>query len=61
MENVKGILTMKHDKDILTSEEKVLAEEYYVVEKKKIELAQKKKFYYLELTIYMTKGKVFWT
>lgn len=43
MENVKGILTMKHDKDILTSEEKELAEEYYVVEKKKIELAEKSK------------------
>lgn len=45
MENVKGILTMKHDKDMLSSEEKILAEEYYIVEKNKIELAeQSKKF-----------------
>jgi DNA-cytosine methyltransferase len=43
MENVKGILTMKHDKDLLLAEEKVLAEEYYEVEKIKIELAKETK------------------
>lgn len=43
MENVKGILTMKHDKEILSSDEKLLAEEYYEVEKRKIELAKETK------------------
>ena len=43
MENVKGILTMKHDKEHLTAEEKVLADSYYSVEKEKIELAKKTK------------------
>ena len=43
MENVKGILTVKHDKEDLTDEEKLLAEEYYVVEKEKIELGEKTK------------------
>ena len=43
MENVKGILTMLHDKENLTLEEKVLADKYYELEKQKLQLEAKKK------------------
>lgn len=43
MENVKGILTVNHDKEILTDKEKVLADEYYLIEKQKIDLDEKSK------------------
>jgi len=43
MENVKGILNMKHDKDFLTEEEKVLADSYYDLEQQKLKLEQEKK------------------
>ena len=43
MENVKGILTILHDKDNLTGEEKVLADKYYKLESLKLELQAKKK------------------
>ena len=43
MENVKGILTILHDKPILTPEEKSLADEYYVLEEEKLKLAAEKK------------------
>ena len=43
MENVKGILTMYHDKDELTDEEKKLADDYYKLEEEKIKLELKKK------------------
>ena len=32
MENVKGILTIKHDKENLTESEKELADKYYALE-----------------------------
>ena len=43
MENVKGILTVKHDKENLTDEETALADAYYVAESEKIELSKKTK------------------
>lgn len=43
MENVKGILTMKHDKPDMTNEEKIIADKYYDLEKQKIDLLAKKK------------------
>jgi len=43
MENVKGILNMKHDKEFLTEEEKVLADSYYDLEQQKLKLEQEKK------------------
>ena len=43
MENVKGILTMKQDKDDMNPDEKELAEKYYKLEKKHIELLNIKK------------------
>lgn len=43
MENVKGILTMQHDKPNMTTDEKILADKYYDLEKKKIDLLAKKK------------------
>lgn len=43
MENVKGILTILHDKSNLTPEEKSLADEYYVLEEEKLKLAAEKK------------------
>lgn len=43
MENVKGILTMLHDKDNLTAEEKNIANGYYKLEKQKIDLELQKK------------------
>lgn len=43
MENVKGILTVNHDKETLTDKEKVLADEYYLIEKQKIDLDEKSK------------------
>ena len=44
MENVKGILTMLHDKPHLTDEEKQLADNYYSLEEEKLELLAKKKW-----------------
>ncbi len=38
MENVKGILNMHHDKENLNEEEKNLADNYYILEKEKIEI-----------------------
>ena len=43
MENVKGILTILHDKPKLNSEEKKLADEYYVLEEEKLKLEAQKK------------------
>ncbi len=43
MENVKGILTILHDKNNLTIEEKKIADEYYDLELKKLDLQKKKK------------------
>ena len=43
MENVKGILTMMHDKVELTPEEKMIADEYYLLEKEKETLLEEKK------------------
>jgi len=43
MENVKGILTILHDKPNLTPEEKLLADKYYVLEEEKLKLAAEKK------------------
>lgn len=43
MENVKGILTILHDKPKLNEKEKELADKYYELEKKKIEYTLKKK------------------
>lgn len=43
MENVKGILSMLHDKPILNDDEKVIADKYYKLEKKKLEYELQKK------------------
>lgn len=43
MENVKGILTIKHDKPKLTIKEKVLADKYYKLEEEKIKYTELKK------------------
>lgn len=43
MENVKGILTIMHDKDNLNIDEQKIANEYYKLEKTKIDLESKKK------------------
>ena len=43
MENVKGILSMLHDKEILTTKEKELADMYYELEKEKLDIVAKKK------------------
>lgn len=43
MENVKGILTVLHDKPTLTSEEKILADKYYELEEQKLNLKAEKK------------------
>lgn len=43
MENVKGILTMKHDKDKLTKEEKKIADKYYKLEEEKLNLEKLRK------------------
>ena len=43
MENVKGILTIKHDKPNLTESEKALADEYYALEEEKLKLEAVKK------------------
>ena len=43
MENVKGILTILHDKPHLTSEEKILADRYYKLEEEKLKLSAEKK------------------
>ena len=43
MENVKGILTMMHDKPVLTPEEKQIADAYYALEKRKLDLQAQKK------------------
>jgi DNA (cytosine-5)-methyltransferase 1 len=43
MENVKGILTMQHDKSDLTKDEQILADKYYLIENQKLLLEQEKK------------------
>jgi site-specific DNA-cytosine methylase len=43
MENVKGILTIKHDKEELNEEEKTLADKYYSLETQKLKLEAEKK------------------
>jgi DNA (cytosine-5)-methyltransferase 1 len=43
MENVKGILTILHDKPKLTKDEQVLANEYYRLEETKLKLLAEKK------------------
>ena len=43
MENVKGILTIKHDKPTLTKAEQVLADKYYKLEADKIKYTEVKK------------------
>jgi DNA (cytosine-5)-methyltransferase 1 len=43
IENVKGILTMLHDKPVLTENEKELANKYYKLEAKKLKLEMEKK------------------
>tara|TARA_Y100001935_G_scaffold55025_1_gene45998 strand:- start:1084 stop:2274 length:1191 start_codon:yes stop_codon:yes gene_type:complete len=43
MENVKGILTVKHDKPTLTKKEKTLADKYYKLEEEKIKYTELKK------------------
>ena len=43
MENVKGILTILHDKPKLTKKEQTLADEYYQLEEEKIKLIAEKK------------------
>ncbi len=43
MENVKGILTILHDKPNLTETEKELADKYYELEEKKLKLQAEKK------------------
>ena len=43
MENVKGILTILHDKATLNSEEKQLADKYYALEEEKLKLDAIKK------------------
>ena len=42
MENVKGILSIKHDRDNLTPTERVTSDEYYALENEKIAIQQKK-------------------
>lgn len=43
MENVKGILTMYHDKDNLNKDEKNIANDFYKLDKERIDLQSKKK------------------
>ena len=43
LENVKGILTMLHDKPKLTKKEKTIADKYYELEAEKINIIAKKK------------------
>lgn len=43
MENVKGILTILHDKPKLTKDEREIADKYYILEAEKINLIAKKK------------------
>lgn len=43
MENVKGILTILHDKPELTEEEREIANQYYSIEEQKQELLEKRK------------------
>ena len=43
MENVKGILSMLHDKEELNKKEKELANKYYELEKEKLDIVAKKK------------------
>ena len=43
MENVKGILTILHDKPNLTDKEKILADKYYELEENKLKLQAEKK------------------
>lgn len=44
MENVKGILTMLHDKPKLTKKERKIADNYYELESQKLDILAKKKF-----------------
>ena len=43
MENVKGILTIQHDKPTLTDEERAIADRYYILESQRQELLEKRK------------------
>lgn len=43
MENVKGILNMKHDKEELNDEEKILADKYYKLETEKLKIEAERK------------------
>ena len=43
MENVKGILTMLHDKPKLTKKERKIADNYYELESQKLDILAKKK------------------
>jgi len=43
MENVKGILTMLHDKPKLTKKERKIADKYYELESQKLDILAKKK------------------
>ena len=53
MENVKGILTILHDKPNLTESEKALADEYYALEEEKLKLeAMKKTIQFSKIKIY---------
>ena len=56
MENVKGILTMMHDKPVLNKEEKMLADKYYALEAEKLKLDIEKKRISVEKRKY-TKGE----
>lgn len=55
MENVKGILTILHDKPELTEEERGIADAYYAIEARRQELLEKRKA--LTLTITAKKHK----
>ena len=57
MENVKGILTMKHDKNELTANEKEIADRYYELESKKLVLQDKKKNYLARIKMMKLKKK----
>jgi len=49
MENVKGILSIKHDKDNMSTEETIISNKYYDLEKRKIEILNKKKTHSLSI------------
>ena len=48
MENVKGILTILHDKPTLTSQEKALADKYYTLEGENYDYKKKKGLYLIK-------------